>query len=609
MYVRIQNLLLPKVGVCTDEELFFRKEKGYPREVELRKNRTILQFQEKGLCTFDTYFNGLSIQKWKKYTTIGNIELVLQLKGKFEVTLTNVERVGGKVYTKIVGSQTVDAPEKGIFRFPYKLYEYRGMLAFELKAAQVNSVFFGGWYEAEVNEEELWETNIAINICTFKREPFILRNIDILRANIIDHPENLLYGHLQVYISDNGQTLPLDQLNSESVHIVKNKNVGGAGGFARGLIEIMHHMDRFPATHALMMDDDVIIEPESLFRTYMLLRCRKKEYEDLFVGGAMLRIDDQAMQVESGASWNAGKLVSNKSNLDLRKLDKCLLNEHEEYVEYNAWWYCCTPMKLVNAENLPLPIFIRGDDLEYGLRNMKHLVLMNGICVWHEAFENKYSSFLQYYILRNLLYDNALHFQDYSLLSFLFRLYKNVAREIIYYRYKNVDLIFRGVNDFYKGVAFLKTTDGEALHKDVMSQGYKGVPVSELKTVAFRISDYDFSMEEQEGRLRRLWRFATLNGYLLPAKRKEGKKVKVVSMAQCRPINFYRQKRVLNYDPSSGKGFVTERSWVKTLGIGVRLMGMTIKSVFCFDRAKKMFKQNVTEITSETFWKKYLNME
>mgnify|MGYP006976954123 FL=1 len=108
----------------------------------------------------------------------------------------------------------------------------------------------------------------------------------------------------------------------------------------------------------------------------------------------MLRIDKPNMQVESGASWNAGDLISNKANLNMNVTWDCLFNEIEEYTEFNAWWYCCFPMDVVSEENLPLPIFIRGDDLEYGLRNMKHLILMNGICVWHEPFENKYSSFL-----------------------------------------------------------------------------------------------------------------------------------------------------------------------------------------------------------------------
>ena len=97
-----------------------------------------------------------------------------------------------------------------------------------------------------------------------------------------------------------------------------------------------------------------------------------------------------------------------KAGLELESCEACLLNEVEESAEYNAWWYCCFPLEIVTEENLPLPLFIRGDDVEYGIRNMKQLILMNGICVWHEPFENKYSSFLEYYIIRNQLITNAL---------------------------------------------------------------------------------------------------------------------------------------------------------------------------------------------------------
>ena len=115
----------------------------------------------------------------------------------------------------------------------------------------------------------------------------------------------------------------------------------------------------------------------------------------------------RASRWKSGAAWNGGALNSLKHGLDMRLLDSCLYNEYEEYTEFNAWWYCCFPLKVVREDNLPLPIFIRGDDLEYGLRNMKTLILLNGICVWHEPFENKYSSYLEYYIVRNQLIDNV----------------------------------------------------------------------------------------------------------------------------------------------------------------------------------------------------------
>lgn len=287
------------------------------------------------------------------------------------------------------------------------------------------------------------------------------------------------------------------------------------------------------------------------------------------IGGAMLRMDRQSIQVEAGASWNAGRLVSNKAGIDLSLGENCLLNEIEEYTEYNAWWYCCMPMEVVSRSNLPLPLFIRGDDLEYGLRNRLYVVLLNGICVWHEPFENKYASYLHYYIIRNLLYDNALHFPNYKLSSFLHRLYVTTAREMIYYRYKNIDLLFRGVNDFYKGVDFLRSTDGEALHKEILQSGYAAVPVEQIENAVFSLPKYMNSFKQSDRGLTKALRYLTINGYLLPAKRSKGKEIQAVSMGLCRPVNFYRQKRVLHYDEESKKAFITEKSWRGCLqGIG-----------------------------------------
>lgn len=604
--MKLQNVLLPKVGICTVENMFFRREAAHEREIEFNVEEQTLTFEKQGRCWFDTYFNGLSVEKWKKYTTIGDIKLNLYLKGKFEVTLTNLERFEHRVSVKMVESKIVEAEEKTLFTFNYKLYEFKGMLSFYLKSLEDDSVYYGGWYDGEVKQEELVETNIAINICTFKREPFVKRNIDILRKNIIENRENPLSGHLRVYISDNGQTLDLGKLNNKDVRIVYNKNVGGAGGFSRGLLEIMKHKDEFPATHALMMDDDIIIEPEALYRTYVLLCCRKEQYKDMFIGGAMLRLDEQNIQVESGASWNAGNLISNKSGLNVSDLEACLYNEIEEYTEFNAWWYCCTPMDLVNTENLPYPIFIRGDDLEFGLRNMKTLVLMNGICVWHEAFENKYSSFLSYYILRNMLYDNAMHFTNYKMTEFLRRLYRNVIHELFLYRYKNVELIYRGVRDYFKGVPFLLETDGEKLHKDIMASGYKPVPIEQLEDVAMHLSVYYDSLREGETKWQNRIRRCSLNGYLLPARKDYGKNIQVVSMSGCRPLNCYRRAKVLNYDPASGKGFVTKKDTGKAFLLLLELIGLTFKTVMNFSNARERFRKESAAIRNKDFWNKYL---
>ena len=38
------------------------------------------------------------------------------------------------------------------------------------------------------------------------------------------------------------------------------------------------------------------------------------------------------------------------------------------------------------GDNLPLPLFIKCDDAEYGLRNIRHITALNGVGLWHKGF-------------------------------------------------------------------------------------------------------------------------------------------------------------------------------------------------------------------------------
>lgn len=77
-------------------------------------------------------------------------------------------------------------------------------------------------------------------------------------------------------------------------------------------------------------------------------------------------------------------------------------------------------------------------------------------------------------------------------------------------------------------------------------------------------------------------------------------------MASCRVVNFYRAKRVLQYDVTSGKVFVTEKSITKTMSGCFRLLGMTVKILLNFDGAASAFRNQAHQVQSYDFWRKYL---
>ena len=612
--MKLQNVLLPNNSNCPEPQMLYRdgdQAKFLMKQQAERVPETIFLKEtvlSEGSCIhFNTYFNLFSIDKWKKYTKIDTVSLSLQFKGTATVELYHVELdnpIATEILWKTVKKQVIHHDTMSVEELSFGPYA-SGCFSFCV-AAENGTVYLGDmYYGTDLKDEEQAPVDLALNICTYRRETFVKNNLAALQKAFIGKEASELYNHLHVFVQDNGKTLDCEALSNEFIHVTPNRNTGGSGGFTRGLMEIMKTLPDFPATHTILMDDDITIEPESIFRTYQMLRCRKEEYNDLFIGGAMFRLDKPYWQEEAGAAWNAGALQSRQKGTDMRVLENCLFGMEEEYYEFNAWWYCCIPMSVVTPDNLPLPIFIRGDDVEYGMRNIKHLALLNGICVWHEPFENKYSSYLEYYKFRNLLYVNALHEPDFSTKRFMSRLFRSIGRELVYYRYKNVALIFRAVKDFYRGIPFLETQDGEALHKSIMASGYKAQPIADVNTqqLHFNWNDYRHSMLQGDRRVCKAFRFITLNGFLLHAKRSV-----VVDMAKCRPINYYRAKKVMNYNPSSKTCFITEKSVSKHVYFTLKLLWQLFVSIFRYPAASKRFRRNAAKVTNMAFWEKYLGI-
>ena len=605
--MEIQKILFPQIGRCTEEELYFRldrkDEKSYEkiRTQYLYKNQRI-DFEKRGKAYFDTYFNGLSIEKWVKYTRIEHISLKIRISGKFRVLLINKEKVNINISEKVISEVILQSTLPQDFIIPYIDGSNKGMYTFALEALEDDSRYYGGAYITDIDKRYIRNVKIGVGICTFKREAFIEKNIKILNETILENEDSPLYGCLEIFIADNGRTLNAAGLKSDKIHIYPNKNLGGAGGFTRDIIEMLQNNDKYHITHVLLMDDDIVIEPEALIKTYILLSMIKDEYKNAFIGGAMLRTDQQYRQVEAGASWNGGNLISLKNDLDLCRCDNCLYNELEEYTEYNAWWYCCFPIDIVREDNLPLPIFIRGDDLEYGLRNMKRLILMNGICVWHEPFENKYTSFLEYYIIRNQLIDNSFHCPWYGKKHLKKTMFKHCVQEVMFYRYKNVDLYLQGIKDFLKGPAWLMEQDGEILHKKVMSEGYRGQNLEELP-MGFSYPVYEESLRINNTLITKIKRNLTFNGLLLPTKGDN-----IVSVARVKTPQCYRKKRVMYYDEAAKKAFITERSFGKTVRYLAKTAGMLFAISFKFPKAQKAYREEGYKLRTLEFWKGYLEI-
>jgi len=599
--MKLQNIIMPSIETYADTTLYFRSTGAV--EYQLEREKLILS--KNATLSFDTYFNGFSLGKWKTYSKIHNLYITLQFKGKIKVTLVQKETKEQVVKVQRLKEVTIES-DGGEQIIAFGTLGNTGMCAVEIEAISISEIY-GGYYWTDIKEEEIKFVKIALNICTFKREEFVRKNVSLLKNKIFNnslHKE--LKKCLEIFIIDNAKTLEEAEFQDSYIHLFPNQNAGGAGGFTRGLLEIQRFAEEKQITHALLMDDDIFIEPESIFRTWTLLSLRKDCFEHAFVGGAMLRIDDKYLQVESGAIWNQGTLISRKSRLDLRNLESCLYNETEEKLDYSAWWYTTIPLEIVHDDNLPIPIFIRGDDVEYGLRMAKNIIMMNGICVWHEPFENKYSSAMFYYILRNRLIVNAIHGSPLAKEVFIQILSQQIREEVYLYRYKNAHLLLDGVEDYLKSIDWLKNQNGEILNKQAIAKGYQLQPIGET-TKCFNYESYLLAKKESNSLslFHKIIRRLSINGILLSTKKEN----RTIPLVGCKESSVYRVKHIVHYDALNQKGFITKKDKQMAQECLKRFKYVKKNIHQKYNLVNTEYQMRSKELTNKKFWIQYLGIQ
>ncbi len=344
----------------------------------------VLSMERGDLADFTTYFNSFSAKKWKRYTTLK--ELTLQLKGEGDFAVVIEQLLSGGNVIKIPL-----AMENGTFSHTFEIEKLAGdILGFSIKClSDKGKITEGGWY----GDFKDWEEKcVGISLTTFKRESYVEKTISALQTFQKGNP------WLDVLVVDNGGTLL--EKEEGNFRLVHNRNFGGSGGFTRGMIE---YVERGTVDYVLLMDDDIVLEPSALERTYSLVCGLKAEYKESFLAGAMFSIEKPTVQHENTAYWNWFISRIGHKDLDCANAENLVENEtfHTHRNAYAGWWYCCIPIKRIHDIGYPLPAFIKSDDMEYGIRNQRELLSMNGIAVWHEAFVKKLNPVMVLFSDRN----------------------------------------------------------------------------------------------------------------------------------------------------------------------------------------------------------------
>ena len=303
------------------------------------------------------------------------------------------------------------------------------------------------------------EIRIAGVICTFNQEAMLADTL----AQISAAPAFL---H-RLFVVNQGPPALADRIapgdgSRTPITFIDQPNFGGAGGFARGIIE---SLDEPQTTHILLMDDDIKAQPLLLARLAAILAYAGERH---CIGGAMLDIHAPTRLFTCGDRINPGRPaiiniappegcddVTTDAGRDFVALD------HKP--DFNGWWCFVFPVEAVRQCGLPLPLFIRGDDVEFGFRLSRAgfpTIGWPGVAVWHLPFQPKVQPWQAFYDRRNMLFLNEVHglFSRRRLARSAWGSFTNSIRGRDYARAR---AIVEGVEAFNKGASHLARWSGE----------------------------------------------------------------------------------------------------------------------------------------------------
>lgn len=461
-----------------------------------------------GLTDFNTYLNTLSLHKWSNYSQAKSYFLQLKVNGKFKLSLVyskllpfneKIRKIGYDVaFQEIYASKADDIFKRNSMNYlstdsevqketiiydvetqgtelvtiPVSMNNQSSLVGFMIDGEA--QIYDGGWY-AVVEQAMVRDIRLVINTTTFQKEDYILANIAHVQRQIFEQHDNyglnaLGAGHLFINVVDNGSTLDVEALNSDYIRVYPNPNVGGAGGFSRGMIETLNlrKNGEFDATHVIFMDDDIDVLTESFKRVYALLSLIKPEYQDYFIEGAMLDNIDGITQYEDTGFISQNRDIvyfPTKDRYNLT-LEKDILRNDLNYLvdnEYGAWWFCTVPIKFIHENAMSLPIFYRGDDIEFSVRNQAKLITMNGVAVWHLPFYTKKSKALENYLVpRNSFIDQSINgelnfAQNVDYIEKYIELFKKEQRM---FNYGAARQVLDALDDYLKGPDYIASLGG-----------------------------------------------------------------------------------------------------------------------------------------------------
>lgn len=429
-----------------------------------RASLTVLAGRHASLCTF---FNAFPAGYWRRWTRVDAVQFSARVRGRGTIMLF---RSSGRGLFEPAGTIDVNAPTRAT--------TVRAELAM---TGLMDGGFF--WFDAKAGdgddltiEDAAWSVpvearrggdgTLSIAITTFNRAPYCLNQLKAIAA------DTNVRGRLDtIYCTDQGTDLVRDEPGFAAVAkdlghqltYVRQRNMGGSGGFSRGMYETVK---AGKSDYTLLLDDDAISEPESIMRAVQFADyCTRPT----IVGGGMFHLDNRTMLYTLGERYNrasywtqpAAGLEYNHDFATQPLRDSPKLHRRADS-DFNGWWMCLIPTQIMREIGLSQPLFIKFDDVDYGLRaedHGYHTVCLPGVAVWHQAWHAKDPSrtWEGYYLYRNHWICSLLHCTKPSW-HFLYGMLFDDAKAGVELVYSAMHLHHLALRDIMRGPEYIADT-------------------------------------------------------------------------------------------------------------------------------------------------------
>jgi galactofuranosylgalactofuranosylrhamnosyl-N-acetylglucosaminyl-diphospho-decaprenol beta-1,5/1,6-galactofuranosyltransferase len=360
----------------------------HPDLVHGRRRLTVPSGQR---FSFATYFNAFPAGYWRRWTRVESVRLRVELDGVATVLVYRTSASGNQ--QRVTNTHTT-AGSTAEFDLPLKQFGDGGWYWFDIVAGDDDVELVSADWVAFVPDYE--PGSMSIGITTFNRPDYC---VDLLHA--LSTEEEVLGRVDRLFVIDQGTDLVKDQTGfdeakkalGDQLSLIHQANLGGSGGFSRSMYETTY---KEGSRYVLLLDDDVLVEPEGMLRALTFADlCRTPT----IIGGHMINMYVRSLLHAYGETvnrfrffWGPAPHSKNGHDFAMNPLRATRWLHRRIDVDYNGWWMCLIPTDVIREIGMSLPIFIKWDDAEFGLRAQKvgvPTVSLPGSAVWHVPWTDK----------------------------------------------------------------------------------------------------------------------------------------------------------------------------------------------------------------------------